>query len=301
MFELIDMHMHLCRDVQQERTVFPKPGWPDEWYWCNGERISAHMDQHHISRILSVNVIDHHAMFERRIRLARQQGASDAEIERARVELADEMRHRVRDMNDWTLALHAREPRVDVYAAIDPVLFGDGAMAELERCLQMGAIGVKVHPPIYMHHPDHPVMMHVYERCQELGLGVLADTASRKSRDGVVYGEAVGWRPVLKTFPHLKLIQAHLCGDRWDDQLDLAREFPDNLFFDFSGGWVDETTLPPSTPRCPSPRLCARSARWGSRASCSPHPPGPARTTVWRRCVSCSNCRSPTMRRKRCS
>jgi predicted TIM-barrel fold metal-dependent hydrolase len=143
-------------------------------------------------------------------------------------------------MNDWSLEAQAREPRIITYVAIDPVLFGEEAIEELERCVQKGATGVKVHPSNYMHFPDNRNMMPVYERCQELGLGVLSDSRGRDSADGVAYGVPLGWRPVLKTFPHLRFIMAHLCDEMWDDRLDIAKEFHENLWFDMSSGLVDE-------------------------------------------------------------
>src|SRR5262249_1853220 len=48
------------------------------------------------------------------------------------------------------------------------------------------------------------------------------------------------WAPVLREFPRLKLIVAHLPGELWDERIDLAREFGDNLWFDLAGGFVDD-------------------------------------------------------------
>ena len=53
-------------------------------------------------------------------------------------------------------------------------------------------------------------------------------------------GRPLGWIPVLKAFPHLKFIMAHLPDEMWDDRIDLARQFGDNLWFDMSTGLVDD-------------------------------------------------------------
>ena len=241
MTELFDMHVHLCRDTQQEKLVFPRKGWPDDWYKGSPDRVIPYMDANGISYMATMNVMNTNAMMESRIRRAEAQGASSEEIERARVDLREDMRERMRQMNDWSLAAQAKEPRIIVYIAIDPVLFGEtAALEELERCVKLGATGIKVHPSNYQHYPDHPAMMAILKRCEELGLGVLTDTSSRASLDGGHYGAPLGWRPVLQALPHLKFIMAHLCDDMWDDRLDLAREFYDNLWFDFSQGLVDE-------------------------------------------------------------
>ena len=238
--EIIDIHLHLLRDVNQERLVFPKPGWPDEWYWCNPDAIVPYMDARGVSHVVTQNIMDTTRMVEARIARARASGASDDEIAKARVDLADDMRRRVRDFNSWACEAHAAEPRIVPFVMIDPILFGEEVVEELDRCIALGAKGIKVHPSICGHFPDHPQMMPVYERCQETGLGVLTDSRGRPRGDGdASYGAPVGWRPVLSAFPRLKFIMAHFCDEMWDDRLDLAREFHDNLWFDMSGGLVD--------------------------------------------------------------
>ncbi len=237
--EIIDIHLHLCRDTQQEKTVFPKAGWPDEWYWASPDKVIPYMDARGISHVATMNIIDTGAMVAGRIRRAREQGASEAEIADARVTLREDMQERVRAFNTLMCEAHAKEPRIIPYMMIDPILFGEAAIEELERCIALGAKGIKVHPSICGHFPDHPNMMAVYKRCEEAGLGVLTDSTSRARGGAEAFGTPLGWRPVLQAFPHLKFIMAHLCDDIWDDRLELSREFKDNLWFDMSGGIVD--------------------------------------------------------------
>ena len=232
--EIVNMHTHLCRDLQQEKQVYPHKGWPDDWYVGSPDRMIPNMNATGVSYIVTMNVMDTIAMVDARIRRARQQGASEEEIAKARIDLKEDMRQRAREMNDWSIEAQNKEPRLVTYMMIDPILMGETTMEEFERCVALGAKGVKVHPDIYEHLPDHPLMMPIYERCQELGLGVLSD-----SRNGE-FGQPNGWIPVLKTFPHLKFIMAHLCDEMWDDRIDLARQFPYNLWFDMSSGLVDE-------------------------------------------------------------
>ncbi len=238
--QIVNMHAHLCRDPQQEKQVFPIRGLPDDWYRANPERQIAWMDLNGITHTVLMNVMNTNSMTESRLRRARTQGATDAEIARARVDLAEEMRQRIREMNDWSLEAQAKEPRYRTYVSIDPTLFGEETIEELERCIKLGATGLKLHPSINRHFPDHRSMMPVYERCQELGLGILTDSNGHASEDGVAYGAPLGWRPVLQQFPHLRFIMAHLGDDMWDDRVDMAREFGDNLKFDFSHGLVDD-------------------------------------------------------------
>lgn len=242
-YEIIDIHLHLCRDTAQEKLVFPKRGWPDEWYWCSPDKVTPYMDERGVSHVVTVNIMDTGRMTAARIARL-QKGTAAEEVERTRGLLKAEMKERVRSFNDWACDTYRKNPRIIPYMMIDPVLFGDEAVKELDRCIAQGAQGIKVHPSICGHMPDHPSMMPVYQRCQEAGLGVLTDSTARANADGRTYGMPLNWIPVLSTFPGLKFIMAHFCDEMWDDRVDLARQFKDNLWFDMSGGLVDERHPP---------------------------------------------------------
>lgn len=237
------MHTHLSRDLQTERLIFPRLDGrevPDDERWANLDRVVAFMDEHDMSHIATMNVMNTRAMIESRLRRAREAGRSEAAIEEARVLLREDMRHRMREMNDWSLAAQAREPRIRTYIALDPTLFEDESVEELERCIALGATGVKVHPQVHEHFPDHPALRAVLARCEEAGLGVLACSGLRPSADGNAYAAPLLWRPLLRDFPRLRLVLSHLCDAAWRERVAMAHEFP-GLMFDIAGGLVDET------------------------------------------------------------
>ncbi len=276
--ELFDMHRHLSRDTQLEKLIFPKPGFPDDWYWCNLDRVIAFMDAHHISHLAAMNVMSTRQMIDSRVRRAREAGRTDAQIEEARDYFRHEMRDRVREMNDWSLAAQAREPRLRGFVALDPTLWEDAAVEELDRCIAAGATGIKVHPTSSGHYPDDPRLRPVLERCQETGTAVLACSGFRPDAEGEPYGAPLGWRPVLRDFPHLRLVLAHFGDAAWDERLEMAREFP-NLTFDISGGLVDEAN--PETWRASLPvaqavrvfrKVGVERLMWGSDTAYDPMP-----------------------------
>jgi predicted TIM-barrel fold metal-dependent hydrolase len=49
---------------------------------------------------------------------------------------------------------------------------------------------------------------------------------------------------VLERFPGLKLQIAHLPGGLWEDRIELARRFTENVWFDTSQGFVDALHRP---------------------------------------------------------
>jgi len=174
-YEIVDSHVHLCRDLAQEKLVFPKHGWLDNWYWGSPERVVPYMDARGISHVVTLNIMDTRRMSEMRIgRLPKD--TSEEDIQKTRAALKDEMRERIRRFNDWACETQETNPRIIAYVMIDPGLFGADSVKELERCAVMGARGAKVHPMMCCHMPDDENLMPVYQRCQELGLGVLSDT-----------------------------------------------------------------------------------------------------------------------------
>lgn len=64
---IVDVHVHLTRDLAQERLVFPRPGYADHWRWANGERVAAHMEAEQIDGVVMLNYMDVHRMAESRV------------------------------------------------------------------------------------------------------------------------------------------------------------------------------------------------------------------------------------------
>ena len=116
-YEIIDFHLHLCRDAAQEKLVFPHPGWPDSWYWCNPERIGPYIAARGITNVVTLNIIDTHRMTE--ARLARLPGpVSEAELARQRAALREEMGGRVRKFNTWACETRRANPRIVAFVMI---------------------------------------------------------------------------------------------------------------------------------------------------------------------------------------
>ena len=238
---VIDIHAHLCRTPEQERLVFPKKGWPLEWYWANPDRVIPYMDARGISELVTANIMVASAMIGRKLAKLRAGGASDEELRAAEADLKEETKERVRAFNTWACELHKKEPRIIPFALADPVLFeGDEAVAEVDRCVKMGAAGFKMHPNNCQHYPDDPRALGVYDYLSSASLPVLTCSSGRDEPKGHGYGLPSNWRPVFQQFPRIKVILAHFNEGLWDERLELAEEFPDNVWFDISGGLVDD-------------------------------------------------------------
>ena len=101
---------------------------------------------------------------------------------------------------------------------------------DLRRLIALGLRGVKLHPDIQRFPADDPRAMAIYELCADAGLPVLLHAGDARFD----YSNPNRVARVLKAFPGLKLIAAHLGGwSVWDDAV---RVLPDcsNLLVDAS-------------------------------------------------------------------
>lgn len=230
---IIDVHVHLTRTVAQERVVFPRPDYPDEWRWANEERVAAHLDNEPIEAIIAVNYMVLPDMFDQRRR---------RDPETPEHQIWDDLRNRARDFNTWILDLHRREPRVIPFVCCDIGTWRDtdALMQEIERCIALGAKGVKMHPGLGRFFPADPRMFPLYARLEEAQLPILSDTGSLRGGPGDdIYGMPDHFRPVFERFPRLRFIMAHMPSAYWDQRLRIARDHP-QVLFDTAGGFSED-------------------------------------------------------------
>ncbi len=234
--DVVDVHVHFVRSQQQEKLVFPKAGWPDEWYGANPEGLDRWLRSEELAHIFAINFIDTHSIIDNR--LARMTADERPAAEK---ELAAQMTERTASFNDWITDYCKTESRVTPFINIDiGAFYGDqqAMMDNLEKNIANGAKGVKIHPGLSRFFPNDERMWPVYERLQSAGLPVLSDSGSAGGRTpgSTVYGEPVNFIPVFEKFPRLKFIMAHLTTAYWDQRIDIAKRFPE-IRYDISGGF----------------------------------------------------------------
>lgn len=118
-----------------------------------------------------------------------------------------------------------------------PVFFGLGTMIpgyehieqELDRCLELGLIGVKLHPDFQAFHIDDEAAFPIYAAAQERQMPILFHTGDHRYS----YSKPERMARVAKLFPKLTCIAAHFGGWSEWDQLD-AYEGIENVVFDTS-------------------------------------------------------------------
>jgi predicted TIM-barrel fold metal-dependent hydrolase len=164
--------------------------------------------------------------------------------ERAIAEIDETMPERFRSFNRWLVESLAPIPQLTPFVGVDPTAFTpEENVGHLQEMAARGAKGIKLHPVVQKFEAGDPRMRPVYETCRELGLTVLSHTGSAKG--GVKLAEPSAFLPVLRDFPGLTVLLAHLGGGQWKQTEALARGFP-SLVFDLCE--IVEWTGAPNAP-----------------------------------------------------
>ena len=115
------------------------------------------------------------------------------------------------------------------FPAADPwALPPDRNVIHLREMAERGARGIKIHPVLQRFEVADPRMLPVYAACSELGFAVLSHTGP--AHPGQPSATPADFAPVLRDFPGLTVILAHLGGAAWRSTLQVARAFPNAAF-----------------------------------------------------------------------
>jgi len=149
------------------------------------------------------------------------------------------------DSNTSICELARKHTELVPFVIVDPHAAGlDETSAQLHEFVRNhGARGVKVHPVLQQFFPSDKRMWPTYRTCAELGIPILSHSGAAQGPEQ--YSEPRAFVEVLREFPKLTLILAHLGGAAWRQTLDVARKYQ-NAYFDCSE--VIEWAGAPSAP-----------------------------------------------------
>lgn len=160
-------------------------------------------------------------------------------------EVARQMVERMKRRNVWTCQIGREQPSLIPFLSLDPSMGPEDAVAEIHRCVEAGARGIKLHPASQRFNPDDPRLWPAYAEAESMGLPVL-------SHGGIFFADPESsehTRPkafarVLEAFPRLTLVLAHMGQGYLDEALAMAERFS-NLLFDTSGVITGTLEAPP--------------------------------------------------------
>ena len=258
-FAIVDAHVHLVRTMDEECAYFQIPGRRVCDRYGTPQRALEYMDREMISHMAFMILIPRQfrgPLFEK----AKLAGLPEGDREKQRGRIAHQVAPLMREFNEWGCKVGQEYPKLFPFVCLSDDLGGSkGMVEELLLRVRQGAKGVKLHPGIFSLRPDDEVMWPVYEKCQELGLPIVADSGPfpvthvltayaspiwlKEPKGHIEYGEPKNFEQVLKDFPCLTLILAHLGSVWWDERVELSEKYP-NVYFDTAQGFSSTDAVP---------------------------------------------------------
>jgi predicted TIM-barrel fold metal-dependent hydrolase len=161
-------------------------------------------------------------------------------------EVARQMIERMKRRNDWTCQASREQPSLVAFIGLDPSMGPEDAVAEVHRCRELGARGIKLHPSSQRFNPDDPNLWLVYAEAESSEMPVLSHggffPADPESSD---FSRPRAFARILQAFPRLRFVLAHMGNGYIDEAVEMVERFP-NMYVDSSS--VIQGTAHPSLP-----------------------------------------------------
>jgi predicted TIM-barrel fold metal-dependent hydrolase len=170
---------------------------------------------------------------------------NDAERRKAIGEIDADLANRIKAVNRWGCELARDHPQIVPFITADvTVLSRDEAATHAREMVEShGARGVKLHGAMQGFSMSDERLWPLYAACQELGVPVVGH--SGPDREGAGFAEPRAFGEMLRAFPRLRVVLAHVGGATWQQALEIAELYP-NAYFDCCE--VIEWTGAPNAP-----------------------------------------------------
>jgi len=250
---MVDTHVHFFGDNKQyllSRATYevweygPKENVRFSTYGGDPEDILKAIDAAGASKAVMVNLFAVSRVRDRAI-ADLPEGLDKYQKEEAISKIGAGMGERLKSSNVWCCHVAEKYPQLVPFIATDPSVLGVKEAQDhiLEMVEQHGAKGIKVHQGLQRFYMHDERMLPICRLCTEMDIPILAH--SGPLRDTEQYAEPRAYAEVLKTFPELRLVLAHMGGGAWRQTLEIARAYP-NVYFDCSE--IIEWTGAPNAP-----------------------------------------------------
>jgi len=173
-------------------------------------------------------------------------GLGASEKQKAIKEIDASLPQRLKEFNLWGCNVVKGHPQIIPYITADArALPGEAGAAHIKEMAEKHrARGIKLHGVVQGFDVSDERMWPTYRVCQEMGLPVIGH--SGPDRGGVGYAEPRAYVRMLKQFPNLKVVLAHMGGGTaWKQSTEVARACP-SAYFDLCE--IIEWTGGPNAP-----------------------------------------------------
>ncbi len=138
---------------------------------------------------------------------------------------------RMKAFNRWGCDVAGSHPEIVPFVAADvTVLAGDEGAAHVRDMVENhGGRGVKLHGAVQGYAMSDERLWPIHRTCEDLGVPVVGHSGPDRNGNGFAEPRAFG--RMLKEFPGLNVVLAHMGGATWDQALEIAETYP-NAYFD---------------------------------------------------------------------
>lgn len=235
----IDSHVHIYQSA--EEGIAAKEGYEiweygkqDEVAFCDVpgtvDDLVESMKKSSMDKVVIVNlyVADEQRAIYRK---ALPPNLGQGEREKAEGDIEARVREELFAFNRWACDVARDHAGIFPYVCADVLLFSADENAAHIRDLaeNEGARGVKLHGPAERFFMGDERLWPTYSVCRELGLPVIGH--SGPDLEGKGFAEPRAFGAVLKAFPEVPIVLAHMGGATWQQAQEIAETY-DNAFFD---------------------------------------------------------------------
>ena len=148
-FEVIDAHVHMARNLNEEINWYVIPGRRQRDRWATPEGSIPWMDRNGISKMV-VLVLLPRTWRPSLAEKARIEGLPPGERQDAEKKMVAQLAPKIREFNQWGCEMSARFPRLVPFILIAKDLGNAKELAdEVKLRFKQGARGVKLHPGMH--------------------------------------------------------------------------------------------------------------------------------------------------------
>ena len=228
---IIDSHFHIYKSEQA--GLLAQGGGSFCGFGGTLEEAKSFLDRGRVNKLLALAVIPVSPMREAAMK-KRPGDLSAAKREEFAVELEIKLQKRLSEYNDYLCRSAREDGRMEPVIAADGTLNSDFMIQEILTQIQNYGINIlKIHPAVNGITPDHKGYEPIFELAQDKGLAVISHGGLSGEDPEGKYCAPKNFENVLRMFPKLKLIIAHLAYPHTDGLLKLAEKF-DNVYTDIS-------------------------------------------------------------------
>jgi predicted TIM-barrel fold metal-dependent hydrolase len=228
---IIDSHFHIYKTEQA--GLLAQGGGRSCGFSGTLEEAKSFLDRGRIKKLLALAVIPISPMRDAAMK-KQPEDLSPAKREEFAIEVDLKLQKRLSDYNDYLCRSARDDGRMEPVIAADGSLNTDFMIQEILTKIQNYRIKIiKIHPAVNGMSPEHKGYEPIFELAQDKGITVISHGGLSGEDPEGKYCSPKNFENILRMFPKLRIIIAHLAYPHIDDLLKLAEKF-DNLYTDVS-------------------------------------------------------------------